>query len=287
MGNDDTHDDDWDDRDASRWGAAPDAGGGDGRTPAQADPAAQANHYNDGFLRPALADVDDEAVTHGQGSDGHWVTQGGVLRWQPDASAGDDDDDGAAAPLREEALSSWAADEIDLPLGAPATARLRAVRAWLARRRLRETELIGALLLERRRLGGPLGADEDDVDDTQPAPPENPHDPLALALAEAQAAADEYETLLGLLEETRAHVGPQAALIEFYLSITDRLAALAAHPAAPETFAEATLFAQIERQPATVELTPAIHSEWEGRAGAALATRKRVEQVTAAEPEDD
>lgn len=277
MGND-SHDD-WDNFDFSAWGHAPDADevNGDGHTPPERD-----DHYSDGFLRPALADVDEEASTSGAGG---WVTQGGVLRWQAD-DQDEGDEEGAAAPLREEAESAWASDEVDLPLGAPATARLRAVRAWLARRRLRETELIGALLLERRRLAQAHPADDAD-DDARQSPPENPNDPLALALAEAQAAADEYETLLGMLEETRAHVGPQAALVEFYLTITDRLATLAAQSVAPADFAERTLFMQVERQPAAGELTPSMRSEWEGRAGAAVATRKRVEQVTAAEPEDD
>ncbi len=288
MGNDDTHDDDWERFDDAHWGVAPDANesGADGH--AQRPAEEHSDHYGDGFLRPALADV-DEAAASGAGGAGHWVTQGGVLRWQAD-ERDDDDDEGTEAPLREEALSAWAADEVDLPLGAPATARLRAVRAWLARRRLRETELIGALLLERRRLTSPTSTD-DDADDADARPtaeaPENPHDPLALALVEAQAAADEYETLLGLLDETRSHVGPQAALVEYYLALTDRLATLAAQPAAPASFAETVLFAEIERQPASAKLTPANHSEWEGRASAALAARKRVEQVTTAEPEDD
>ena len=288
MGNDDSHDD-WDSFDYNMWGIAPDAGeanNADGR-----EPSGSEDHYSDGFLRPALADVDEDATTGGAGGAGGWVTQGGVLRWQAD-ERDDGDEEGESAPLREEAESPWAADTVDLPLGAPATARLRAVRAWLARRRLRETELIGALLLERRRLTQPHPSDDaDDADDTdddaRQSPPENPNDPLALALAEAQAAADEYESLLGLLEETRAHVGPQAALVEFYLTISDRLATLAAQPAAPDDFAERTLFMRVERQPARGELTPADHSEWEARAGATLATRKRVEQVTAAEPEDD
>lgn len=276
MGNDDSHND-WDNFDYSQWGIAPDAGEAnrDGNKPSEGE-----DHYSDGFLRPALADVDEDAK-----SGGGWVTQGGVLRWQPDDRE-DSDEEGANAPLRDEAQSPWASDEVDLPLGAPPTARLRAVRAWLARRRLREAELIGALLLERRRLAQALPSDDGD-DDTRPGSPENPNDPLALALAEAQAAADEYESLLGMLEETRAHVGPQAALVEFYLTISDRLATLAAQPAAPGDFAERTLFMQVERQPATGELTPAMRSEWEGRAGATVATRKRVEQVTATEPEDD
>lgn len=283
MGNDDSHDS-WDSFDWNSWGAAPDTeSGANGHTPAS--PAQQDEHYPDGFLRPALADVDetDEAAPREPGTAGRWVTHGGVLRWQPDTDVDESDE----APLREEALSPWAGDEIELPLGAPATARLRAVRAWLARRRLRETELIGALLLERRRLSGHGDADEEDEPAARPAPPENPNDPLALALTEAQAAADEYEMLLGLLEDTRTHAGPQAALVEFYLALTERLATLASKPAAPDNFGETVLFAQIEREPASAEPAPSDKSEWEGRAGAALATRKRVEQVTAAEPEDD
>jgi len=282
MGNDDTRDD-WDSFDWTSWGVEPDAE--DGRANGHATTPAQDDHYSDGFLRPALADVDEEAASTDRATaTGRWVTRGGVLRWQP----ADDSDAEAERPLREEAESPWASDEIDLPLGAPVAARLRAVRAWLGRRRLRETELIGALLLERRRLAG--ASDEDDEDDeasTQSAPPENPHDPLALALAEAQSAADEYETLLGLLEDIRTHAGPQAALVEFYLMLNERLATLAAQPAAPEGFAQSALFAQIERQPAETAPTPSAHSEWEGRAGATLATRKRVEQVNATEPEDD
>ncbi len=274
MGN---NDDSWDSFDPDHWDD--EATSANGHTPHEVGDATGASN---GMLRPAIADVDDEAgaTTHAGG--GRWVSRGGVLRWEPDSQS----DDGSDAPLREDAQSDWANDEITLPLGAPQQARLRAVRAWVARRRIRETELIGALLLERRRLAGSHG-DEDDEASTSHSTPENPNDPLALALAEAQAAADEYETLLGSLEDTRAHVGAQGALVEFYLAINDRLATLAAHPAAAEGFAQSALFAEIERQPASTPLTPAARSEWEGRAGAALATRKRVEQVSAAEPEDD
>ena len=277
MGNDDTRDD-WDSLDDSAWGHEPDAEevSANGHTP-------QDEATRDGFLRPALADVDDEGETSSYAtSAGRWVTRGGVLRWE----AAKEDDAGEEAPLREEAQSAWANDEIELPLGAPASARLRAVRAWIGRRRLREAELIGALLLERRRLATPATADDEEGEARAEAP-ENPNDPLALALAEAQAAADEYETLLGQLEDIRAHAGAESALIEFYLTINERLAALAALPAAPEGFASAALFAEIERQPSAGEVTPSARSEWEGRAGAALATRKRVEQVNASEPEDD
>jgi hypothetical protein len=237
---------------------------------------AHSEQTNDGMLRPALSDVDDEAGETTPGSGGRWVTRGGVLRWEPD----DDSDDGGDAPLREDARSSWADDNVSLPLGAPPAARLRAMRAWLARRRMSEMDLVGALLLERRRLTDATRDKDDDA-------PERPDDPLALALTEAQSAADEYETLLDLLNETRAHVGPPSALVEFYLGVTERLAALAAQPAAEEGFAERVLFAEIERQPSREPVTPAAHSDWEGRSAAVLATRQHIERISAAEPEDD
>ncbi|HEU5344968.1 MAG TPA: hypothetical protein VFX31_13425 [Ktedonobacterales bacterium] len=281
MGNDHSNDD-WDQFDSAHWNVASDSDeSGAADRPSSGDEDA---HYSDGFLRPALADVDDEAPTTRQAGDGRWVTQGGVLRWQANDAHESSDDEGTETPLREAAESSWAADDLQLPLGAPAATRLRAVRAWLARRRLRETELIGALLLERRRLAGHPADDDESAAISEPS---DPNDPLALALTEAQAAADEYETLLALLAETRAHVGPQSALVEYYLAITERLAALAAQPAAPADFASAALFAEIERPPASGGPTPPQRSEWEGRAGATLATRRRVEQVTATEPDDD
>lgn len=275
MGNNDNS---WDGFDPDHWddesvGANGHASGGS---------AGDDTNARGAMLRPSIADIDDEAGTTTHAGGGRWVSRGGVLRWEPDSYS----DDGSDAPLREDAQSAWAEDGITLPLGAPAQARLRAVRAWMARRRQREAELMGALLLERRRIAGSQDDEDDEAESRQPAP-ENPNDPLALALTEAQAAADEYETLLGLLEDTRSHVGAQGALVEFYLAINDRLAALAAHPAAADGFAQSALFAEIERQPVASPLTPALRSEWEGRAGAALATRKRVEQVSEVEPEDD
>lgn len=237
---------------------------------------AHGEQASDGMLRPALADVDDEAGVTTPGSGGRWMTRGGVLRWEPD----DDSDDGGDAPLREDAQSTWADDNVSLPLGAPPAARLRAMRAWLARRRMREMDLVGALLLERRRLN-------DRTRDEDNASPERPDDPLALALTEAQSAADEYETLLDLLNDTRTHVSPPGALVEFYLSVTERLAELAAQPAAEEGFAQRVLFAEIERRAAREPVTPAARSDWEGRSGAALATRQHIERISAAEPEDD
>ena len=58
---------------------------------------------------------------------------------------------GLAAPELDHPVPS-AADDLDLPLGAPDSLRIRSLRAWLARRRLEETDTLGLLLLERRRL---------------------------------------------------------------------------------------------------------------------------------------
>ena len=268
MGDDGSRDD-WDRFNWTTWGVTPGASAPDGGSGANG-----ANGASDGMLRRPLADEDEEAPGRPAGG---WVARGGVLRWD----ASDEEDTQADAPLREEARSPWAAEDFDLPLGAPAAPRVRAVRAWLARRRLREADLIGELLLERRRL---YPSDEEGG----ATPAEDEANPLALALAEAQAAVDEYETLLGLLEETRAHGGAQAALIEFHLAVTDRLATLAADPAAPEEFAERALYAALTEEAAAARRSarppsPVARAEWEGRASAALATRQRVERVTAAE----
>ncbi len=218
----------------------------------------------------------NHADGHANGAGG-WVAHGGVVRWE----AGEEEDLQEDAPLREEAQSPWAAEDFELPLGAPAAPRVRAVRAWLARRRQRETGLIGELLLERRRL---YPAAEDGAS----TPADDEANPLALALAGAQAAADEYETLLGLLEDARAHGGPQSVLIEFHLTLDERLAALAADPAAPDEFAERALYAPLTEEAAAARAaapapTPRARAEWEGRASAILATRQRVERVTATE----
>src|SRR5690242_2693161 len=61
---------------------------------------------------------DDEARSGDEGSaKGHWVTRGGVLFWEePEAY-----DESGALDLRAEAASEWAADDLNLPLGAPDT----------------------------------------------------------------------------------------------------------------------------------------------------------------------
>ncbi|HEX9038064.1 MAG TPA: hypothetical protein VF808_13855 [Ktedonobacterales bacterium] len=270
-----THDGDsgdWDTFNWETWGAPARASESDG---APGDgPGANGHAASDGMLRRALADSGDDEGPSSAG--GGWVAHGGVLRW----NASDEEDPQTDAPLREEAHAPWAAEDFELPLGAPAAPRVRAVRAWLARRRRRETDLIGELLLERRRLyPTPEDGDPPALDEANP---------LSLALTEAQATADEYETLLTLLEDVRAHNGPQGVLIEYHLVVTERLATLAADPAAPDGFAERTLYSELTDEAAAARAaapapTPRDRAEWEGRAAAVLAARQRVERVTASE----
>lgn len=266
-----------------------------------------------GMLRPALEELGDEEIATLSGADeqGRWVSRGGVMQWEePDTR------DATEFPnLRDEAYSHWAANEITLPLGAPERMRVRAMRAWLARRRMLETEAQGTLLLERRRLlGGTEGedGDADDPDATVFAARRRrairEEHPLDLAIAERQASADEYEDALLMLEELRAHSGVDRILIELYLALTDRLAALAAAPAASQTLAdtnnatttsdEAALtpldravllaLAPEGRSALTVGETPTPRDvrEWLGRAQAVLQTRRHIERLTAPEPEE-
>ncbi|HEU0028114.1 MAG TPA: hypothetical protein VFQ25_13455, partial [Ktedonobacterales bacterium] len=141
MGDDDSRDG-WDSFDWATRGVTP----GGGASAPDGDGEHGANGASNGMLRRPLADEDEESS--GRQAPGGWVARGGVLRW----NASDEEDAQADAPLREEARSPWAAEDFDLPLGAPPAPRVRAVRAWLARRRMREADLIGELLLERRRL---------------------------------------------------------------------------------------------------------------------------------------
>ena len=143
---------------------------------------------------------------------------------------------------------------------------------------------MGYLLLERRRLQATSRSGESSHLDG-----EN-EGPLDIALAEHQAAIQEYEHLVEALDEIGAHTGPAHLLVEFYLRINERLAELAADPAAPAEFAAAVLLAPVEdeeaAEPGAAPPTPRALAEWQGRAEAVLYTRKRVERLTAPEPED-
>ena len=216
-----------------------------------------------------------------------WVSWGGVLRWE-DPEDGEQEEQGGAA---SEAASLWASDDIDLPPGAPDRFRVRGLRAWLLRQRALETEGLGQLLLERRRLD--IGEDEtstsDDIDDS----------PLALAMLSRQAAIEVYEALVESLDEMATHTGPSRLLVEYYLWLNERLVLLARAAEAPADFAARAGLAlpdplnentgMSEPQGAGEDEPPPTArsvAEWQGRAQAALEARRRIEQVSAPEPED-
>jgi hypothetical protein len=110
--------------------------------------------------------------------------------------------------------------------------------------------------------------------------------PLDVALAEHQAALAEYESLLELLDEVGMKHGPASALVEYHFLLGDQIAALATAAEAPSDFAESQLYMTIDRAPATTPVTPRSQAEWDGRAGAVLQTRRRVERMTAPEEEE-
>lgn len=258
---DDTRDE-WDGFDFSRWGEAasddsPDGVSSNGSSPHDGD--------------------DDETPREGQ-----WVTEGGVLKWEePDGS------EDMASDLRAEAASRWATDDLDLPLGAPDSARLRGVRAWLARQRLLENETIGYLLLERRRLQAEShDGDEDDTVAESRSTHSTDDDPISIALTERQAAIEEYEGMLGGLDDLVAHSGNSRVLVEFFLLINERLLDLASASAAPDDFALRHFLPIGERSAATARPTAQALAAWQGHAEAVLRTRSRVERMSAPEPEE-
>ena len=82
-----------------------------------------------GMLRPALDDLDDaDDAPDAAGDGGRWVTHGGVVQWEePDYR------DVTEFPnLRDEAASSWADDDVTLPLAAPERLRVRATHSMRA-----------------------------------------------------------------------------------------------------------------------------------------------------------
>jgi hypothetical protein len=236
---------------------------------------------DDGTSPNGHANTDGVGVSFGEdepeNSEGEWVSQGGVLRWEEPEGASED----IASDLRREARSPWASETLSLPLGAPDALRVRAVRAWLARQRMLENEAMGVLLLERRQQSAHGGREADRGRRSA----EDAH-PLDIAMAEHQAAVAEYESLLEMLDDVGMHNGPGKVLVEYHFLLGDRIAALASAPEAPDDFAETQLYAAIERRLAATPVTRTSRAEWEGRAGAALQTRRRVERMAAPEEEE-
>jgi len=208
-----------------------------------------------------------------------WVSRGGILQWE---ESGEESQEGRSK-AGSEAASHWAADTVDLPPGAPDYLRVRSLRAWLLRRRMLETEELGQLLLERRRSGA--GEDSDEPADS----------PLELALLERQAAIEVYEALVESLDEMASHSGPARLLVEYYLWLNERLVMLADAAEAPADFAARAMLplpdladgigaesSRAEEPPPTARSI----AQWQGRTQAALAARRRIEQVSAPEPEE-
>jgi hypothetical protein len=240
-----------------------------------------ANGHGADPWRPSSDSADEEASgdersqEEGAATKGHWVTRGGVLFWEEPETY----DESGALDLRAEAASEWAADDLVLPLGAPDSLRIRALRAWLARRRIEEADTLGILLLERRRLY-PDASDE--AVSRRQAPTER--SPLDLEMLERQSAAEEYERYLEQLADLEAHAALRRLLVEFYLALTERIGELANNPAAPEDFAPELRVA--DEKPGGGEASAEESAEWRGHAEAALLTRRRVERVTAPEEEE-
>lgn len=264
--------DNWDAFDWNTWGETLGADGANGR--------------NGVSPRDDAEESQQEAPT----GPGQWVSQGGVLRWE---QPGDVDEE-EAMDARSEARSHWAEDEVELPPGAPDTTRIRATRAWLLRQRAAESDAVGYLLLERRKLEaartGGTGDEPGEREERQVERQETGEGPLDLALIEHQAAIEAYDKVLAALEEVEAHNGPARVLVEFHLWLNERLAMLAAMPEAPAGFAERVLFAPVEDEEGADSsgppATPRSEAEWQGCAEAIVQARRRVERVTAPEPED-
>jgi hypothetical protein len=192
---------------------------------------------------------EDEAPAAG------WVSAGGVLRWEPGDSG---DADQAHSPL--------AAEQFEMPEGAPDAPRVAAVRAWLARKREVAGDELGDLLLrqrEERRDDSPAGR--------RPRRGPTPYSAVDLELAERQATIDEYALLAETLDDFVAHSGLARALVEFYLWLAGQLDE---HVAASRA-----LLAAAEPDPLAV-------AAWNGRAQAVVATRGRVERMMAPAGDD-
>lgn len=283
--------DGWDTFDWSSWGEAPSANGrGHSANDAiRSEAERMGREYGDERRSSPPTYDDDEQysgeITEGR-QEGRWVSQGGILTWEePDGRTAAE----AEAGLRAEAESRWAAEDVDLPPGTPDTIRIRAAHAWLARQRALEAEAVGMLLLERRKLEQG-DATHDEESPRQRATGDEEGSALDLAVIEHQAAIESYDRLIEALDDIITHTGPARVLVEFYLWLTERLAAVAAMPEAPADFAERILLVPVEDEesarPDATQPTPRSTAEWQGCADALLQTRRRVEWVSAPDSDD-
>ena len=208
---------------------------------------------------------------------GQWVSVGGILHWEE----ADDDDVSPDQDVRSEAASIWADDLVDLPPGAPDAARVRAARAWLLKQRKLEAQALGYLLLEQRK--------EQRARELDPAAESADTSYLELALAEQQAALDEYDTLLQQLDDVADHSGANRALVEYYLILTDRIVEAAAAPEATDSFRLLAAVFDVNAESPRIQgkqATARSRAEWQGRSRVLVDTKRRIEYVTTPEPED-
>jgi hypothetical protein len=163
-----------------------------------------------------MTDDDDgqNANGHGRSTGGHWVSEGGRLRWVParDLAGNEPENDEAARELDDLDEAAWASDAPPLPPGAPESARVRAALAWLRRMRDLEREIVGELgFIEREQLR---------QQDAAPQPRRmrgpQPPSPITLQMAEHGAAADWFDSAYEVLVE-EAERNPGRALVEWYL----------------------------------------------------------------------
>lgn len=284
--------DGWDAFDWSSWGEAPSADGrsnsANGTNGTIRSEVTRMSRDYEGERRSSLSDDEEDEFTGGAAEsrqEGRWVSQGGILTWEePDGRTAAEAETG----LRAEAGSRWAAEDVDLPPGTPDPIRIRAAHAWLARQRALESEAVGMLLLERRKL---------EQGDTETEEPPRRHMPdnqegsaLDLAIIEHQASIETYDRLIEALDDIITHTGPARVLVEFYLWLTERLAMVATMPEAPADFAERVLLVPVEAEesahPDTTQPTPRSTAEWQGCADALLQARRRVEWVSAPDSDD-
>lgn len=220
-----------------------------------------------------LRDLGDALLLDEEDTRAGWVHEGGMVRWQE--AGGEEEPE--HEDLRTMATSPWAADDLEVPLGAPPLTRIRGVRAWLARQRLEMDAAQGEVLLERRRMDANGTLEE-----------AGNVEALEVALAEFAASAAEYEALIEALRDTENHVGPGQVLVEYHLALDERLAALAAAPEAPEDFSPpGLLLAPVER-PRRSTAAPTLHDRatWQARADAVVAARRRVERMSLPEMDE-
>jgi|GEM_PF-2770127 len=200
---------------------------------------------------------------------GTWLTEGGRLRWVPayeqvlEGDAGDFDDSRSVKEMDALDEEMWNSDFPPLPEGAPESARVRAMLAWLKRQFKEQRELAGELALidqeqQRQR-------EENGPPQRRRRKAEPPSD-VALELARADGAADWLDLARATLLEM-SDASSERALVEWYLWVVN------------ETATSLTIV--------DPEIDPIVQARREGRVVIASRARQHAEQVSLPPGEDD